>query len=41
MLGKPFVEVDSKDRVWHGFEFEGVKYYEKNPRNISEINSKL
>lgn len=31
MLGKPFTEIDKKNRVWHGFELEGVKYYDKNP----------
>lgn len=36
MLGKPFVEVDKKSRVWHGFEFEGTKYYNRNPSTPSD-----
>lgn len=36
MLGKPFVEVDTKSRVWRGYVYEGVKYYEKNPSTPDE-----
>jgi hypothetical protein len=32
MLGKPFSEMDTKGRVFHGYEFEGKKYYDGNPK---------